>query len=151
LLQGDDKTTRLRELHDQSVILRGATLNGMVLSALCFFGFCASFRRGPDNWRNFGSTRAAAVALTLYGLYCVYRHFQGMGGDPDSFRDPPLVEGLMVLVGIAGLLARSQVESRWKYAHACGLSLALAIMAYRAWWWTEVMYNQGVIHAYPTL
>jgi len=151
LLQGDDKTTRLRELHDQSVILRGATLNGMVLSSLCFFGFCASFRPGSQSWRNFGWTHAAAVALVLYGGYTLFSHFHNFSGDPDSFRDPPLAEGLMVLVGIAGLLARASADSRWKYAHGCGLSFALTMVAYGAWWWTEVMYNQGVIHAFPTL
>jgi hypothetical protein len=152
LLQGDDRTTRLRELHDQTVILRGATFNGMMLSTLCFFGFCASFRRGSSrDWRNFGSTRAAAVALTLYGGYALYGHFQKLNGDPDAFRDPPLAEMVMVLLGIAGLLVKARVDSRWKYAHGCMLSFALTILAYGAWWWTEVMYNQGVIHTYPTL
>lgn len=151
LLQGDEKTSRLRELHDQIVILRGATLNGMVLSTLCFFGFCVSFRSGSRNWRNFGLTHAAAVALMLYGGYSVYSHFHNLGSEPDSFRDPPLAEALMILVGMAGLLAKARVDSRWKYARGCGLSFALTIMAYGAWWWTEVMYNQGVIHAYPTL
>jgi hypothetical protein len=150
LLQGDDKTTRLRELHDQSMILRGAALNGLVLSTLCFFGFCASFQGGFHNWRRFGSTYAA-FALILYGGYRLYTHFQHFQGDQDYFRDPPLAEAIIVLVGIAGLLAKAREESRWKYAHGCGLSLALTIVAYGAWWWTEVMYNQGVIHAYPTL
>jgi hypothetical protein len=151
LLQGDEKTSRFRELHDQIVILRGATLNGMVLSTLCFFGFCASFRRASRNWLSFGSAHAAAAAVLLYGAYSLYRHFRNLSGDPDSFRDPPLAEATMVLVGIAGLLARARVDSRWKYARGCGFSFAFTIVAYGAWWWTEVMYNQGVIHAYPTL
>jgi hypothetical protein len=130
----------------------GATLNGMVLSALCFFGFCASFHRGSSrDWRSFGSARAAAVALILYGGYSVYRHFQKLSGDPDSFRDPPLAEMVMVLVGITGLLAKARADSRWKHAHGCALSFALTLVAYGAWWWAEVMYNQGVIHSYPTL
>ena len=152
LLQGDDRTTRLRELHDQTVILRGATLNGMLLATLCLFGFCASFRRGSSReWWSFALMRTAALTLVLYGGHCVYRHVLQFDGDPDPFRDPPLAEMVMVLVGIAGLFARAQVESRWKYAQGIALSLALTVVAYGAWWWTEVMYNQGVIHAYPTL
>ena len=151
LLQGDEKITRLRELHDQIVILRGATLNGMVLSTLCFFGFCASFQNGSRTWWSYALTHVGAIALVLYGVYAFWVHFQALNGDSDSFRDPPLAEGVMVLVGIAGLLGKAQVDSRWKYAHGCGLSFALTIVAYGSWWWTEVMYNQGIIHAYPTL
>jgi hypothetical protein len=151
LLQGDDKTTRLRELHDQIVILRGATLNGMMLSTLCLFGFCASYRRGLRGWLKFGSTHAPAVALSLYGAFTLFWLFWLIRHDPDAFRDPPLAEGLMAMVGIAGLLATSPPESRVKYAHGCGVSFALTLVAYGAWWWTEVMHNQGVIHAYPTL
>jgi hypothetical protein len=151
LLQGDDKTTRLRELHDQIVILRGATLNGMMLSTLCLFGFCASHRRGFRNWLKFGSTHAPAVALSLYGAFALLWHFWLIRHDLDAFRDPPLAEGLMTMVGIAGLLATATPESSAKYARGCGVSFALTLVAYGAWWWTEVMYNQGVIHAYPTL
>jgi hypothetical protein len=158
LLQGDDKTTRLRELHDQLVILRGATLNGIILSTLCLFGFCASFRSGSArnrsgslrNWRTFGVTHAAPVALILYGGFAIRHHFSELGGD-HVFRDPPLAEVLMVLMGIGGLLAKAGEDSRLKYATGWGLSLALTIIAYGAWWWTEVIYNQGVIHSYPTL
>jgi hypothetical protein len=157
LLQGDDKTTRLRELHDQLVILRGATLNGIILSTLCFFGFCASFRGesasrsgSARNWGTFGLTHAAAVALILYGGYAIYHHFNELQCD-HVFRDPPLAEALMVLMGIGGLLAKARKDSRMKYANYSWLSLALTIMAYGAWWWTEVIYNQGVIHTYPTL
>ena len=95
--------------------------------------------------------RAAATALVFYGGYCVYHHFQSFSGDPDSFRDPPLAEMVMILVGISGLFAMAQMDSRWKYAQGVALSLALTIVAYGAWWWTEIMYNQGVIHSYPTL
>jgi len=105
LLQGDERTSRLRELHDQAVILRGATLNGMMLSALCIFGFCASFRRESQTKLSFLSTQAAAIALILYGGYSLSSHFHGLAGDPDPFRDPPLAETMMVLAGIAGLLA----------------------------------------------
>jgi hypothetical protein len=153
LLQGDEKTTRLRELHDQIMILRGATLNFMILSTLCLFGFCASFRSQLGNWRSFVFllTQAPTITLIGYGAYALYVHFQQFGHDPDFFRDPPLAEGLMILVGIAGLLVGARSEGRWKYARGCALAFALMLVAYGSWWWTEVMYNQGIIHAFPTL
>jgi hypothetical protein len=147
LLQGDDRTTRFREMHDQDVILRGATLNGLTLAVLCLFGLCASFRSGARPWGRFVATHAPAAILILYGAYKMIVHFQGFRDDPDPFRDPPLAEAVIFLLGVGGLPARASEASRWKYAHGCWLSLTLAIVAYGAWWWTEVMYNQGVLHA----
>jgi hypothetical protein len=172
LLQGEDKTPRLRELHGQIVILRGAALNGIVLSSLFLFGFCGSFRRRSEDarqaamaaqvggtamtdsiarasdsrWWKTGLTYAAAVALIAYGGYCSWNHFQR-----EAYHDPPLAEGVMILLGIAGLLARAPVESRWRYARGCGLSSALTLVAYGAWWWTEVIYSQIVIHLYSSM
>jgi hypothetical protein len=130
LLQGDDKTTRLRELHDQIVILRGATLNGMMLTTLCLLGLCASYRHGSSHWLSFGSTYVPAIALLVYGVFTLVLHFQHFRSDPDLYRDPPLAEGLMVIMGLAGLAATAPPESRLKYAHGCGVSFALTIVAY---------------------
>jgi hypothetical protein len=151
LLQGDDKTSRFRALHDQNVILRGAVLNGLTLSTLCLFGFCASFTVGVRPWKRFVLSRAIAISLAIYGAYAVWMHFHVFVKDPDSFRDPPLAEGLMVLLGIGGFFAKARVESRSKYGNGFWLAGALTIVAYGAWWWTEVMYNQGILHTYPTL
>ena len=122
LLQGDEKTTRLRELHDQIVILRGATLNGMLLSTLCLFGYFISFESGPRTWRSLLTTRSAAVALTAYGVCRFALHLYELRHDPDSYRDPPLAEGVMILVGIAGALGKATAESRRKFIHGCGLA-----------------------------
>ena len=147
LLQGDEKTTRFRELHDQDVILRGAALNGLILAVLCLFGFFASFRIGSRHGMRFVATHLPAAVLILYGVYKIVIHFQGLSSDPDPFHDPPLAEAVILLLGLGGLPARAPEASRWKYGHGCWLSLTLAIVAYGAWWWTEVMYNQGVLHA----
>jgi hypothetical protein len=147
LLQGEDRTARLHELHSQIVILRGATLNGMVLFTLCLFGFCASFRRQPWRWREL-RTYAIPVALVVYGGYCIWLHFHRLqAGNSHAYHDPPLAEGVIVFLGMAGLLARAQVESRWRHFLGCGLSLALTLIAYGAWWGTEVLYNQIIIHS----
>jgi hypothetical protein len=147
LLEGDDRTTRVRELHSQIVILRGATLNGLVLSTLCLFGFCISFWSQPWTWRKV-QTHAIAIALVVCGGYYLWLHFHRLrAGNPHGYHDPPLAEGVMLLLGVAGLLVRAPTKSRWKYARGFGLSLALTIIAYGAWWWTEVMYNQIIIHS----
>jgi hypothetical protein len=153
LLQGDDRTTRLRELNDQIVILRGACMNFMILSTLCLFGFCASFRSGSRNLLSLALTLSPAALLILYGGYHFYSHFHqlNLSNDIDLFRDPPLGETVMIIVGLAGLSARAPMQSRLNYARGCALSLAIAIMAYGAWWWTEVMYNESIIHAYSSL
>jgi succinate dehydrogenase hydrophobic anchor subunit len=147
LLQGDDRTTRFRELHDQDVILRGAALNGLTLAVLCLFGFCASFRSGSRHWSRFVATHVPAAVLILYGAYEMLIHLLEFKTDPDPFRDPPLAEAVIFLLGLGGLRARASEASRWKYAHGCWLSLILTFVAYGAWWWTEVIYNQGVLHA----
>jgi len=147
LLQGDDRTTRFRELHDQDVILRGATLNGLTLAVLCLFGFFASFRNGPRQWSKSLATHVPAAALILYGAYKIRSHLQGFIIDPDPFRDPPLAELVIFLLGLGGLPAKAPEASQWKYFHGCWLSLTLTVVAYGAWWWTEVVYYQGVLHA----
>src|SRR5258708_4702128 len=40
-LEGQDKTERLRQLHQQIVVLRGVAFNGFVLLAVSLFWFCA--------------------------------------------------------------------------------------------------------------
>jgi hypothetical protein len=43
--KGGDYTVRLRQLHDQVMVLRGAAFNGVIAFSLCLFGLGAKFRR----------------------------------------------------------------------------------------------------------
>lgn len=82
LLQGEERVGRLRELHDQIEILRGATLNGVIFFSLSWFGLCALYRARlgnaeGDNKISAGKLRILlkcasylpAVAFLLIGLW----------------------------------------------------------------------------------
>jgi hypothetical protein len=79
LLEGEEKLGRLRQLHDQIEILRGATLNGAILFTLSWFGLCALYRaRAPEGklriLRKCGSYVPAVVCLLL-GVWEMGQHF----------------------------------------------------------------------------
>jgi hypothetical protein len=42
LLAGDHKVSRLRYVHQQSLVLRGSAFDGLITCLLCFFGWCAA-------------------------------------------------------------------------------------------------------------
>src|SRR5579863_3948105 len=44
LLKGEDATLRLRQLHDQIMVLRGATFDGFLTLSLCLFGWGAKMQ-----------------------------------------------------------------------------------------------------------
>ena len=61
--KGGDYTVRLRQLHDQVMVLRGAAFNGVIAFSLCLFGLGAKFRRDhPGSWLRW-AIRAGAGAL----------------------------------------------------------------------------------------
>ena len=150
LLAGGEKNARLKEFHDQIVVLRGAAMNGLLLFIFCIFGYCAEGRRGRM-WRNIRKPALflPAWTLVLYGVWSLWVHFEKFG--TFSYSDPPLAELVLVVTGIVGLLADSQEEHPRFYRNACLLALVVCVIAYGGWWWTEVIYDQQVIHSFHTL
>jgi len=152
LLAGEDKLARLKEFHDQIIILRGSALNGTALAVLSLFGLCACYRaRFSDRLRR-AISYLPALALLGYGLFSLYRHFadyhpRAAHGFP--YEDPPLAELVLILFAICGFLVcrRTSKEDLRVYRNTWILAVVLTLIAHGAWWWTEVLYNEQVIHS----
>jgi hypothetical protein len=134
--RGSDKTTVLEQLRSQISILRGAALNGFVTAVLCLFGFGANRTR----WRLL--LWGVAVALVGSGLYALlFRHWM------HALNDPPIMEFTLIVLGITGGFALWNGAPPRQYGLWFLLSTLLTGMAVLAWWWTEILYDQLVLHS----
>jgi hypothetical protein len=140
LLEGEDKTERLRQLHQQIMVLRGAAFNGLVAFALCFFGWCAKHRL---KGRLF--LALAPLIVLLAGVYALSKHIHGRVLD-----NPPYMEFTLLVLGLAGSFALWKGAQK-NYGASLVLSLLLTPMAWLAWWWTEVLYDEQVIYSFYAL
>jgi hypothetical protein len=201
LLEGEEKLGRVREFHDQIEILRGATLNGVILFILSWFGLCALYRTrlnlpgqqtqnqppanaNPPKEKGFFdklknkisadklrilltyASYAPAVACLLLGLWEMSQHFvhqhesseikRATGNSAptsnpyETHDDPPLAEAVLVLLGVGGLCLRLTDDNPRLFRNVCLIAGVLTLIAYGSWWWTEVLYDQQVIHSFPT-
>ena len=147
LLTSSGNTDRLRYLHQQLVVLRGVALDGVVVTLLCLFGFCAQNR----TW---GRVTLFVITGALLGwsIYALRRHlldhWHNIAGEP------PSMEIVLIAIGIAGLgLTVRDVPPR-PYRCAFMFSAVLTLLAYAGWWYSEVVYNHTVVfffyaHAHP--
>jgi hypothetical protein len=140
-LAGLDKTDRLRCLRQQIVVLRGAAFDGVLVTLLCLFGTCAKYRP----W---GRVVAAllALGLSVWALVATIDHLvKHLSGKHDLLGEPPLMEGILLAIGVAGL------SIAWKGAkrcYGCGFmfSALLTVLAFSGWWYTEIVYSRAVIY-----
>ncbi len=152
LLQGTDPTERLRQFHDQIMVLRGAAFNGILAFSLCLFWWSANLR---------SSLRWAMILPYLVpGTITMWNHFRG---HPDG---PPFMEFTLLALTAAGF------RLLWKYRSQNGqtgtgtegktnlpalrftyvaLSLFLTVAAILGWWATQVLYDEQVIYSYQAL
>ena len=172
LLKGEDDTQRLRQLHDQIMVLRGATFNGFVAFSLGLFAWCA---------RAWGSKSARLLRWGVALIPCAYiaaalialsHHVEAKGGPPI---DPPYMEFTLLLLGGAGLYllwkkprprevntqdqakAIMRKQNRESTANQAGqaaqwggvviLAFLLTFVAFLGWWSTEVIYDNQVIYS----
>ena len=56
----------------------------------------------------------------------------------------------MVLLGLGGLCVRITDDNPRLFRNVCLLAAVLTLIGYGSWWWTEVLYDQQVIHSSPT-
>ena len=151
LQNGEDKAERLRQLHNQISVLRGAAFNGVIASVFCLFGWCA---------RQTGKTQRAKTqdgktqwvwlvpgAFFVFGLCMLYLHFQH-----NAINAPPFVELTFTLLGVLGCVALRKGEDRRWYGFVLLVSLMLLTgVAYLGWWSTEVLYDREVIYRFYAL
>jgi hypothetical protein len=84
-LDGQDKTERVRQLHDQVFVLRGAAFNGMVAFTLCLFAWGTEWA-SKLRW-------ILPIAVLVPTSIALYHH---LGERPIA--DPPLMEFPLLLV-----------------------------------------------------
>ena len=174
--KGGDYTVRLRQLHDQVMVLRGAAFNGVVGLSLCVFAWGAALRREKaSSWLRLVVALAPALYLAA-ALIAAVHHF--WGATPS---DPPLMEFALGLLGwVGGWLVwrrpstqtpddadakklascRSSASARelatrcqWKkeqWAALVLLSTLLTAVATLGWWSTELLYGEQVIYSYDS-
>jgi hypothetical protein len=152
LLAGEDKIARLKEYHDQIIILRGSILNGTVLLVLSGYGICACYRAQLPGGRKRLIWYTPAFLLLAYGLFSLCLHlleFRSNTVVAVPYHAPPLAEFVLILFGITGFAdcRRTEKEDLRLYRNVWVLALVLSTLAYGGWWWTEVMYDNQVIHS----
>lgn len=147
-LNGQDKTERVRQLHDQVFVLRGAAFNFLVAFLLCLFAWAAGLS-SKLLW-------VMPIVVLVPGFIALYHH---LGERP--IVDAPLLEFTLLLLGGSGVYLlwkrpRLQKEKEMEKQLALRkirvgllvLSFLLTVAAFLAWWSTETLYYNLVIDTY---
>jgi hypothetical protein len=150
LLAGEDKVSRIRLLHQQLNVLRGAAFDGLIACLLCLMGWNVKTKWGPWHWKR--SRWLLPIGLLLYALYAlVFNHFKLLP-DPQQrllrFDDPPFMELFLLVVCGCGLYAVSKgTKGSWPRGTGWVLLLFTAL-AYSGWYWTEILYDRLIIDSF---
>jgi hypothetical protein len=95
--KGQDYTVRLRQLHDQVMVLRGAAFNGVLGFSLCLFAWGGQVRcRKPRSLLRWGLAVIPGIYLGLTGLALMH-HLSERG-----MSEPPFMEYTLLLLGLGG-------------------------------------------------
>lgn len=168
-VKGGDFTVRLRQIHDQIMVLRGAAFNGLIGFTLCVFAWGAALRREKQgSWLRLALVPVPAVYFAV-ALVATYHHFRGR--EPS---DPPYMEFTLLLLALVGAWlvwkppssklqeARAKetppgketgTKCFWQIEHWARLVLIAAILTMAAclgWWSTEVLYSEQVVYSYDS-
>jgi hypothetical protein len=150
LLQGTDKNERVRQFHDERMVLRGAAFDGVVAFSLCLFWW-SSERRSRLRY-------AVPFIYLVPGAIALHNHLRS-GREASN---PPLLEFTLLVLALAGWYLiwhrRPQGKGPTKEPaahHSQGrirtsylvLSFLLTITAFLGWQATEVLYDQQVIYS----
>jgi hypothetical protein len=150
LMLGTDANERLRQYHDQIMVLRGAAFNGIIIFTLCFFWWSAHSLPGLG-W-------AVSFFYGLLGLIAVSHHFA-----VTPISSPPYMEFTLFTLMAAGwyVLAKNSqranrgrgLRNRRKPLPFVYLVLAafVTVASSLGWWATQVLYDQQIIYSYQAL
>jgi hypothetical protein len=153
LLLGTDANERLRQYHDQIMVLRGAAFNGLIIFTLCFFWWSARSLPGLG-W-------AVSFFYGLLGVIAVRHHFA-----VTPISSPPYMEFTLFTLMAAGwyvLATRSAKEKRGREKRGprngrkqfpfgfIVLAAFITVAASLGWWATQVLYDQEIIYSYQAL
>lgn len=153
LLKGADATERLRQFHDQIMVLRGAAFNGLIALSLCLFWLCSGFR-----------SKLRYLVPSIYLLLAtiaLYNHVNERGAS-----DPPYMEFTLFSLGFAGwhvLWPRStkagsppgtqgvqSLRGNLRFGYLV-LAAFLTFTAILGWWSTQVLYDQQIIYSHQAM
>jgi hypothetical protein len=194
LLYGQDKVDRLKQYYDQSIVLRGATFNGFILGTLSLFCCCGILREHLSkhgDWKFLAYIPAFALTVIALSALChhlttfwaPWHHLAGHWKDPDldAMTEPPLVEVLLLLLGMTGIWLTSRIKTtpstanpihgrtaitgHWltsranrtpprgnpSYVRTLIVATVITLACYGGWWWTEYLYDTQVIYTLPEL
>ncbi|MGA9392524.1 MAG: hypothetical protein WBV69_19005 [Candidatus Sulfotelmatobacter sp.] len=116
LMDKGDYSARLRQLHDQIMVLRGAAFSGLIAFSLCLFAWGAILTRKPGSenesgpsdkprpwlrWTLAVAANVFTILLTAVAVTALYHHLM-----EESLRfppDPPYMEFTLLLLAGAGL------------------------------------------------
>jgi hypothetical protein len=152
LLKGTDDTERLRQFHDQIIVLRGAAFDALLVFSLCLFCWVSKFR---------SKTRWVVLLIFLVpGSVACVNHFA------DHSHSTPLMEFTLIAITAVGAwllwrfapsetsppqeaLAHAAIE-KIRLPHLI-LALVVTVFAFLGWWATQILYDQEVIYSYREL
>jgi hypothetical protein len=138
LLTGSEGPDRIRYLHQQLVVLRGVSFDGLVITALCLFGALAKHR-----WLGRGGLILVSVGILVWSIKAMHRH---LGEHQSVTGEPPLLEIILIALAVAGLcLVLKDVPNR-PYECSCMFSAVLTGLALSGWWYSEILYGRTVIY-----
>jgi hypothetical protein len=152
LLQGTDQTERIRQYHDQIMVLRGAAFSGALTFALLLFWWSAQFLPGLG-W-------AASFVYACLGGIALHHHLSEA-----ALSTPPYMEFTLIVIAVGGgyILWKHRPKERTGHETAGAhdkrkrrfgyLVLAgfITLTASLGWWATQVLYDQQVIYSYKVV
>jgi len=95
--KGADYTVRLRQLHDQVMVLRGASFNGVLAFSLCLFAWGGQVRcQKPRSALRWTLALAPGIYLALTLIALLHHLFER------GLSEPPFMEYTLLLLGLAG-------------------------------------------------
>jgi hypothetical protein len=165
--KGGDFTVRLRQLHDQFMVLRGAAFNGVIGFSLCVFGFGAGLRRHKLGWLRLALVPVPVLYFAVALLATVHHYRKGVPANP------PYMEFTLLLLAMVGAWLvwkhplskpgdraqetvcgkETETQCFWQNAHWARLGVISALLTMAVFlgsWSTEVLYAQQVVYSYDS-